>query len=471
MVKISIFGGKNEIGGNKILVEHEGTRIFLDFGMSFNQNSYFFSEYLNPRKCAALRDFFEFGLLPEMKGIYRTDYLEHMKLPSEERSVDAVFLSHAHADHVQYVHFLRWDIPIYCTEATKIIMDCVQKTGSGSFSDLVNACESFKFYENSKGGQSRVDRRIAKNKTEYLHDRVFEIMKLNTRIKVGSFEVEMIPVDHSLPGACGFIIYTNEGNIVYTGDIRFHGSNGRLSREFVKKAKDASPKWLICEGTRIDSNNIDSEKDVQQQIGSIISEAKGLVFVEHPIRDIDRVNSLFKASKANERTFAVPPKLAHLIEALEKDCPFTLDDVEILVPPKGWGLITKEDINPELITKDYKWENEIISKHDYITFKDLIKSPEKYVVSMSMWEVGQLVDIQPENAIWIKSSCEPFSDEMLLDDDRKKHWLEHFEIKEFSAHASGHASGNEIRDMIKEIGAETVIPVHTENPDMFEVEE
>ena len=46
-----ILGGKNEIGGNKIFVEHEGTRIMLDFGMSFNQNSKYFSEFWNPRKC------------------------------------------------------------------------------------------------------------------------------------------------------------------------------------------------------------------------------------------------------------------------------------------------------------------------------------------------------------------------------------------------------------------------------------
>lgn len=293
MVKINILGGKNEIGGNKILTEHEGTRIFLDFGMSFNRDSYFFSEYLNPRKCATLGDFFEFGLLPMIEGNYRSDYLEHMQLPLEERSIDAVFLTHVHAE--------------------------------------------------------------------------------------------------------------------------------------------------------------------------------GLVFVEHPIRDIDRVNSILEASKANDRIFAIPLKLVQLIEALGNCCPFTLDDVEILVPLKIWGLIAKEDISPELITQDYKWENDIINKYNYITFKDLIKTPGKYVVSMSMWEVGQLVDIRPEKAIWIKSSCEPFSDEMLLDDKRKKHWLEHFEIKEFSAHASGHASGNEIHDMIKEIGAETVISVHTEHPDMLNI--
>jgi len=48
-MEIKCLGGVKEIGGNKILVEHKGTRVFLDFGMSFNQHYKYFSEYLNPR--------------------------------------------------------------------------------------------------------------------------------------------------------------------------------------------------------------------------------------------------------------------------------------------------------------------------------------------------------------------------------------------------------------------------------------
>jgi len=137
LVQINILGGKNEIGGNKILVEHEGTRILLDFGMSFNQNSKYCSEFLQPRKCSALTDFFELDLLPDIKGIYRTDYIEHMGRPKEEKEIDAVLLTHAHADHAQYVHFLRRDIPIYCTIETKIILQCLEETGSNTFSEYI----------------------------------------------------------------------------------------------------------------------------------------------------------------------------------------------------------------------------------------------------------------------------------------------------------------------------------------------
>jgi ribonuclease J len=34
-------------------------------------------------------------------------------------------------------------------------------------------------------------------------------------------------------------------------------------------------------------------------------------------------------------------------------------------------------------------------------------------------------------------------------------------------HASGHANGIEIREMIKEIGPKKLVPIHTEKPELF----
>lgn len=78
MVHLTFYGGVNEIGGNKILLEDGDARVFLDFGMSFGQANNYFSEFLQPRKCNGLGDFFEFGLIPDLKGLYRSDFLKHM---------------------------------------------------------------------------------------------------------------------------------------------------------------------------------------------------------------------------------------------------------------------------------------------------------------------------------------------------------------------------------------------------------
>lgn len=462
---IELLGGDKEIGGNKILVEHKGTRIFLDFGMSLSKNSKFFSECLQPRKCAALSDLFTFGLLPDIKGIYRKDYLKHMERPDEDRTIDAVFLTHAHADHTQFIHFFRLDIPIFCSQATKIILQSIEETGNSPFSDLVTAGKTFAFYKNRKGENSRITRK----QIDHTYDRDFRIMQPNTIVKIGSLEIEMVPVDHTLPGACGYIVYSDEGNLVYTGDIRFHGSHNELSKKFVEKAKSVKPMWLISEGTRIDQEEELSESRVQQKVAALIKKAESHVFVEFSINDLCRANTLWQAAKANNRKFVISLKLAHLINALKDLSPFSLDDVQILVPRKNWGLIDKKGMDLKNIEQDYTtWEREFIFFDNCITYKDLSVNPSKYVISMSIWDMNQLTDIKPTHAIWIKSSCGPLCEDMELDEKRKNNWLRHFNIQEFFVHSSGHASGNEIRNMITEINPQKVIPIHTEHPTLFE---
>jgi len=39
MASLTFYGGVNEIGGNKILLEDNGARVYLDFGQPFEGNN------------------------------------------------------------------------------------------------------------------------------------------------------------------------------------------------------------------------------------------------------------------------------------------------------------------------------------------------------------------------------------------------------------------------------------------------
>ncbi len=68
--KLTFYGGVEEIGGNKILLQTEDGSVLLDFGrrMGFYQN--YFSEFLQVRSKNALRDMLRLGVLPKIDGIY-----------------------------------------------------------------------------------------------------------------------------------------------------------------------------------------------------------------------------------------------------------------------------------------------------------------------------------------------------------------------------------------------------------------
>lgn len=148
MTDITFHGGVNDIGGNKFLVESKGTKIFMDFGMSFSQEEKFFSQFLKPRTSNSLNDLFELGILPKIKGLYRRDYAKHMGFGGdEETEIDAVLLTHAHVDHCAYISYLREDIPIYCSEESKLIMQNFDETGSDQYH---TAKKRFQVYKNKK---------------------------------------------------------------------------------------------------------------------------------------------------------------------------------------------------------------------------------------------------------------------------------------------------------------------------------
>ena len=56
---LTFYGGVNEIGGNKILLEDKKVRIFLDFGQSFTMGKEYFTGWLRPRAINGLGDYFD----------------------------------------------------------------------------------------------------------------------------------------------------------------------------------------------------------------------------------------------------------------------------------------------------------------------------------------------------------------------------------------------------------------------------
>jgi hypothetical protein len=103
-----------------------------------------------------------------LDGLYRCDYLDHCRLPThDEPSIDAVLLSHAHMDHSSHIHYLREDVPIHCTQASKDIMQALDETGSTGTRELISLKESFKTYISSRGTETKLKGEVAKKPRPY----------------------------------------------------------------------------------------------------------------------------------------------------------------------------------------------------------------------------------------------------------------------------------------------------------------
>ncbi len=469
MTSLTFFGGVNEIGGNKILLEDRGTKIFLDFGMSFNQAGKFFSEFLQPRKLGGVGDFIEFGLLPDLKGLYRQDYLKHMGRKKEEKDYDGVLLSHAHADHAAYIHHLRKDIKIHCSKETYAILKALNDTATGSFTDLVEFKKCFETYINKKGKKSK---KTKKSHPDIVMNREFNKFDFGKKFKIDDIEIIPFNVDHSLPGATGFIIHTSSGTIVYTGDFRFHGRREKETIKFMKACKKAKPDVLIIEGTRIDEESSRKEANVEDEVCTLASKSKGLTVCNWPVRDTDRLISFLNAAKKLDKTLTISLKQAYLIEQLNKcKSPMVpkLDNKNLALYSmrKNWGLVGSK-CDERLLRADYDvWERDFLD--NCICYNVVKKKQKKYMFFCTNFDLKELIDIKPVNgSVYIKSVCEPFDIEMEIDWQKIENWIKHFGMKSNATHVSGHASGPQLKEFVKTVKPKMVIPVHTQHAKFYD---
>ena len=441
MTSLTFYGGVNEIGGNKILLQDKDTKVFLDFGMSFGKRGKYFDEFMSPRIATGLRDFLETGLLPNLDRTYRSDLMEMMGKRETDTDIDAVLLTHAHADHADYISFLHEDIPVYMGDTCKLIIEAIEERSSRRFER-----EILSFKPRNEKNADIIQRDIRTFRT-------------GDKLKIGSLEVEPIHVDHSVPGAYGFIIHTSEGAVVYTGDIRLHGVKPDMTKDFVKAATDSKPIALIAEGTRItDLQTDESENKVYSDCTSHVKNNSSLVIADFNFKDMDRMRTFYNVAKENDRKFVVDIANVVYLKHLSKDPQLgvpNFDDENILIfkPEKSsW-------------TKSQK---ELLDEPNIVTAADIAKNQDKMLCAFSFWNFGALIDIKPQSgSLYIHSLSEPFNDEGEFDKTRVDTWLDHYDLKRVQSHCSGHSKGQDLLDIVTTVNAKTLFPVHTEHPEAY----
>jgi len=428
---LTFYGGIGEIGGNKVLLEDKYTRVFLDFGMSFAGESKFFSGYLTPRGVNGTGDYLEFDLLPKLTGFYAKDMIKSTEIKYTEPSIDAVILSHPHMDHVGYLQFIDKNIPIYCGECTKTILDAMQESG-------------------------RIN----------LGEHKFHTFRTGKKIRIGDFEIEPVHVDHSVPGAYGFIVHTSQGSVIYSGDIRLHGPMAHMTRDLVQKACESDPVAMASEGTRVcpvESQVAHSESRVKADSNAVVAGTSKLVTVAFYSRDIDRFKTFYEIAKNNNRRFVISLKLAHLLWKLKDDSVLKIPDV---MKDEDVLFYKKRKRTGEFAETDYySWERPFLDKA--VSFDYVHKNQEKVLFNLDLVGFTELIDVKPAlGGHFIHSMSEPFSEED-VDKDVMNRWLTHFGLRYHQIHASGHCPSKDLAEIINQIQPKLLMPIHTEHPELF----
>jgi ribonuclease J len=416
---LTFYGGVGEIGGNKILVEDKGTRIMLDFGMSYADRGRFFVDpILSP---GDERDLLELGILPSIEGIYEFE--------ESAPSIDAVLLSHAHGDHWGYISFLKREIPVYCGETCARILESISATRVRHFESDIRGLR-------------------------------FEKFRTGRTLKFGSIEVTPCHVDHSIPGAYGFVVRTSRGTLAYTADFRMHGTKPQLTNDFLSLASKSDPEILLAEGTNILGGEVTSEAEVGMKLNYLVSNTKNLALANFSNVDVDRIRTFFEVARQNDRVLAISLKQAYLLNQLASDPNLKL--------PNTLGADDSVAVFRRGKKRYYDWEEEVMGEARTIDSDELRRDQGKFVVAFSMPDFKELVDIRPNaGSVFVLSTSEPFNEEQEFEFERLRNWLDHFGLPMYHIHCSGHIMPSELKASIEQINPRRLFPIHTEYPGLY----
>jgi ribonuclease J len=512
VTSLTFYDGADCVGGNKILLEASGTSLFFDFGKNFSQEARYFDDFMPPRANAGLCDYLELDLLPPLEGIYRPD--EEMSGRAWEHSVghparrrlhlDGILISHAHLDHTGYLSFLDPSVPIFTGATTAVIAKAMQDTGKGGAAAETSYCVArfekdgvlttpahsaknpcpaslrpFVLLEEEKPGVG--DFLLTSGSTRPLEG-TSPRYDPSAEAEVGGLRVRRWAVDHSIPGAGAFAVQTPEGWVVYSGDLRLHGSERDSTRAFFRQAAALHPLALICEATRVlDEEGKEvvatSEERVLERACELIRGERGLVVADFGPRNVVRLLSFLRAAQEANRRLVVTDKDAYLLRALHLTDPSVPDPLKD--PRIAIYLKTRAGARP-------LWQSTLLDQcrascvERLITSRTLREAPGDYVVCFSYWDLQELVDIQPKGGLYIYSSCEAFNEEMAFDHERLMNWVDHFGLRmagslglkgelasEPGLHASGHIDTAGVMEMVETIRPQFLLPVHGERREFY----
>lgn len=518
MVKLTFYSGVKEVGGNKILLEDDDRRLFLDFGYPYSKYRNFYEEYMKPRPGAGLLDLLVMKLLPPLEGLYRDD-LETSELWQQFRQsehyrklekVDGILLSHAHLDHSGHISFLKENIPVYTTATTAFIAKAMQDSGKADFDQqvcyfnpTVRECPTGWnqiAHLSSNAAKQQRQFHIADRKPQELSPDALKFWSqgfwektarqkelisrpLGDHVHCG-FQLRCFPVDHSIPGACAWGIETGSGWVIYSGDLRLHGKRGKLTEMFMEEAAKLRPRALILEGTNVSkTSNVDEQKVYENALKAIAS-SHSLIIADFSPRDVDRLLTFLQIAKDTGRRLAILPKDAYLLKTmrlLESNIPDLAKEDTFAIYQE-----TTASKTPALWLRNISQEY----SNRIVLAKDVTSNQGDFILCFSFFDLNELPSICPEpDSLYVYSSSEPHNEEQKQDFWRLHHWLKHFGMQgvglpvekrkddkesewevpeeERGLHASGHACGPDLLRIVRDIRPERLIPVHCEEPEFY----
>jgi ribonuclease J len=261
-------GGLGEIGMNAALYgfgpETERQWILVDCGMGFGGEEH----------------------LPGIDLVY-----PDLRFIEEDRhNLLGIFITHAHEDHIGALVEMwpRLRAPVYATKFA------------------IGLLETRRL---SEAGAPKID--------------LNEIAP-GQRLKLGPFDIEYVPVAHSIPESNAMAIRTPHGLVVHTGDWKLDPTpylGSLTSEETFRALGDEGVLALVCDSTNVVRDGVSpSEADVSRNLAALIKDAPYRVAITTFASNVARIRSVAEAARECGREVVVVGRAMDRVVDVANEC-------------------------------------------------------------------------------------------------------------------------------------------------------
>ena len=279
-----------------------------------------------------------------------------------------------------------------------------------------------------------------------------KIVPLNSKIKLGEFDIDFVTLTHSILEPNGLSIKTPLGTILHTGDWKIDPNpliGNKIDQEKLEKIGDAGVSAMICDSTNIFSpGRAGSESDVRDSLLRIMELKTKRILVTSFASNVARMESIFYCAKKTGRSICLVGRSMHRIFKAAKKCGYLKGLIEPLEPRDA---------------------------------KKIAKNKILYLATGSQGEpmgaMNRIVNGSHPEVFLEDGDCVIFSSKIIPGNEKKLYNLQNQIVKnnieiisEENAfvHVSGHPNRDDLKDMYKWVKPKSIIPVHGEHRHMQE---
>ena len=207
-------------------------------------------------------------------------------LKARKNQLEAIFITHAHEDHVGAVSHFWQDLgaPVYARAFTSNIL------------------------------------RRKMDEMGHPERAVKTVSAWPVATQAGPFSVGFLPISHSIPESSALVIDSPEGRLIHTGDFKLDETplvGEAFDRALWQEVAAPGVKALICDSTNVFSGHPGrSEASVGPEIEKLVAKAKGMVVATTFASNVARVKTLAEAGDHAGRSICLLGRaMRRMIEA------------------------------------------------------------------------------------------------------------------------------------------------------------